>query len=222
MQAMMQTSKPLFIFAVLTALMLVLAPLGRAQMEEETADSYSETNDSGAMSSGGMGSMGQMGGQMGGTGSMGGMGHGGMMAEMSSENLKQRLGLTDDQAAKLKSLRSDYLKETTMQGAKVRVAEFELNDLLDEQKLDTSKIEKKVKEIESLKGELLMQRIRSLLKAADFLSPEQFAQFRAMTMRRMGAMHSMGGGPHPFTHPMGPSGSGPMPGQKPGMMNPHQ
>jgi Spy/CpxP family protein refolding chaperone len=206
----MQTTRQLLILAGLTALILTLAPLGWAQMEEETTDAYSESNETGTMPSGGMGSMGQMGGQMG-----GGI-RGGMMARMSTENLKQRLGLTDDQAAKLKELRGTYLKTTTMQGAKIRVAELELNDLLDEKTLDASKIEKKVKEIESLKSDLLMGRIRSLIKAADFLSPEQFAQFRDMTMQRMSPMG------HMQKRPMGPhGGAGPMSGQTPGMMMPH-
>jgi Spy/CpxP family protein refolding chaperone len=211
MEAMTQTTRPMLILAGLTALMLALAPLGRAQMEEESTDAYAEANDAGAMPSGGMPAMGRG-------------DRGGMMAQMSSENLQQRLGLTDDQAAKLKALRGNYLKETTMQGARIRVAELELGDLLDEKKLDASKIEKKVKEIESLKSELLMGRIRSLIKSADFLSPEQFAQLRAMTMHRMGAMRPMG---RMQKHPMNPHGGsgrmpGQMPGQMPGMMNPHQ
>jgi len=209
----MQTTRQILILTGLTILMLALAPLGWAQMEEETTDAYSETNDAGTMPSGDMGPMGHMGGMS----PMGGGSRGGMMARMSTENLKQRLGLTDDQAAKLKELRSTYLKTTTMQGAKIRVAELELNDLLDEKKLDASKIEKKVKEIESLKSELLMGRIRSLINASDFLSPEQFAQFRAMTMQRMSPMG------HLQKHPMGPhGGAGPMSGQTPGTMMPHQ
>jgi Spy/CpxP family protein refolding chaperone len=203
----MRMTRPMLILAGLTALLLALAPFGRAQMEEDTTDAYSDADNGGGMPSGDMESMG---GRMGGMPSMGGAAHGGMMAQMSMENMKQRLGLTDDQAEKLKVLRSNYLKETTMQGAKVKVAELELNDLLDEKKLDTSKIEKKVKEIELLKGELLMGRIRSLIKSADFLTPEQFAQLRAMTMHRMNAMHPMGRMPHhPPQHPMGPSGMGP-------------
>jgi len=108
-----------------------------------------------------------------------------------------------------------------MQGAKIRVAELELSDLLDEKKLDASKIEKKVKEIESLRSELTMGRIRSLLKTADFLTPEQFDQLRTMTMRRMGA-GGMGGpmGEEMKERRMGPhSGTGMPPG---GMMGPHQ
>lgn len=217
----MQTTRQMLLLAGLTALILALAPLSWAQMEEDSTSAYSDANDAGTMSSGDRGTMGQMGGQMGGhmgrMSPMGGGSRGGMMAQMSTENLKQRLGLTDDQAAKLKELRSNYLKTTTMQRAKIQVAELELNDLLDEKKLDASKIEKKVKQIESLKSELLMGRILSLIKTADFLSPEQFARFRAMTMQRMSAMG------HLQRHPTGPhGGAGPMSGQTHGMMMPHQ
>jgi Spy/CpxP family protein refolding chaperone len=217
----MQTTGRAVMTAGLTAAMLTLAPLGWAQMDEDMGDDYSEMHGMGTMSPGQMGRMGQMEGME----SMERGGRGGSMARMSAEDLKQRLGLSDEQTAKLKDIRRNYLKDTTMQGAKIRVAELELSDLLDDKKLDASKIEKKVKEIEALKSDLMMGRIRSLLKTADFLTPEQFDQLRAMTMRRMGA--GMGGhmgemkerrmGP-----PAGPgphSGSGMPPG---GMMGPHE
>jgi Spy/CpxP family protein refolding chaperone len=111
----------------------------------------------------------------------------GKMSRMSVDQMQQRLGLSDDQAAKLKVLRSGYLKETMTQTTKVRVAELELGDLLDEKKLDASKIEKKIREIESLRGDLMVSRVRFLLKAGDFLTPEQFQSFRAMTTKGMGA-----------------------------------
>jgi Spy/CpxP family protein refolding chaperone len=150
-----------------------------------------------------------------------GHGQSGMMAMMSAENLKQRLGLTDDQVAKIKEVRRNYLKDTVMQTAKVRVAELELNDLLDDQKLDAAKIEKKVKDMESLRGELTLMRVRSLLKAAEFLTPEQFDKFRAMTTRRMGEGMGHSGktkreqtGP-PGSSPHGGQGITPPPGMKP-------
>jgi len=221
------------ILAGLTAMILTLTPLGWAQADEETDDECpgAHCDDAGG---GPMGHMGHMEGMSSMHGEGGG--YGGMSARMSAENLKQRLGLTDDQTAKLKELRRNYLKETTMQSARVRVAELELADLLDEKKLDASKIEKKVKEIESLKSELMMGRLRSLIKSADFLTPEQFTQFRAMTMQRMGAGGMGQMGRMPQQHPMGSSGMGPhggsgmtpgqmpgqAPGQMPGMMGPHQ
>jgi len=124
-------------------------------------------------------------------GMSGQMDHDRMKSMMTPENLKERLGLSDDQVTKLKELRSTYLKDTTTQGAKVRVAEIELNDLLDAAKPDAAKVEKKVREMESLRSELTLSRVRYLLKASDFLTPEQFKKFRAMTMgRMMGASHA--------------------------------
>ena len=147
-----------------------------------------------------------------------GHGQSGMMTMMSAENLKQRLGLTDDQVAKIKGLRRQYLQETIMQTAKIRIAELELSDLLDDKKLDPPKIEKKVKEMESLRGELTLSRVRSLLKASDFLTPEQFDKFRAMTTRRMG--DNMGHAGKTKREQAGPPGSSPHGGPGQGMTPP--
>jgi Spy/CpxP family protein refolding chaperone len=199
----MNTHRSVLISALMAAALLLVASTSRADEDEYDADDHP------------MGMM--MPGQM-------GHDQAGMMARMSAENLKQRLGLSDDQVAKIKEVRRNYLKDTVMQTAKVRVAELELNDLLDDKKLDAAKIEKKVKEMESLRGELTLMRVRSLLKTADFLTPEQFEQFRSMTTRRMGGagMGSKGGMER---GKMGPSGPGPHGGQgmmPPGMMKPHE
>jgi Spy/CpxP family protein refolding chaperone len=146
---------------------------------------------------------------------MGMMRHGGMdgerpgaMARMTVDQMKQRLGLSDDQASKLKDLRRSYLKETMTQTTKVRIAELELDDLLDEKKLDAGKIEKKVREMEALRGDLMVSRVRFLLKAADFLTPEQFQSFRAMTTRGMGAAGKGMGAPRMGMPPHEGSGMG--------------
>ena len=121
-----------------------------------------------------------------------------------------------------------------MQAAKIRVAELELSGFLDEKKIDLLKIEKKFKTLESLHSQLMMGGIRSLLKAADFLTPEQFDQFRAMMMQRMVAMglrreiqkRPMEPGASPQGVMPGPHMPGAMPnqmpGQIPGMTKPHQ
>ena len=194
-----------FLFAVVALAILSTPPMAWSQSRPHNDDEY---DDRGASPHGR------------GTGSI----------PMTASSLKARLGLTDEQADKLRALRRDYLKETVMQTAKVRVAELELNDLLDQDELNASKIEKKVKEMEALRGDLTLSRVRSLLKATDFMTPEQFKKFRAMTVRRMGAA-----GAHGPTGMMGKAGKssqseksphgGPamMPrGPMPGMMNPHQ
>lgn len=183
---------------------LVSAPAAWAQPPGHDDDGYGNPH-------GGMMSPDAKGGQM---------DHDQMRNMMTAENLKERLGLSDDQVAKLKELRSTYLKDTTTQGAKVRVAELELNDLLDVAKPDAAKVEKKVREMEALRGDLTLSRVRYLLKAADFLTPEQFKKFRAMTLGRMmmGASHGSRGSMQKSGPGMPPAGgSGMMPG-----MSPHQ
>ena len=136
-----------------------------------------------------------------------GMMHGGPgMGPMAIDHLQKELGLSDDQTAKLKTLREDYLKQTITQGAKVKVAGVELMQLLDQPKPDMATIEKKVREREALQSDLTLSRISYLLKARDFLTPEQYKKFRELTMERMEAAHEqmpmhpmMKGGPsaHP-------------------------
>jgi len=163
--------------------LLVSAPAAWAQPPGHDDDGYGNPHE-GMMSSEAMG--GGMSETMGGQ-----MNHDRMQSMMTAENLKERLGLSDDQVDKLKALRNTYLKETTTQGAKVRVAEIELNELLDAAKPDAAKVEKKVREMESLRSDLTLSRVRFLLKTGDFLTPEQFKKFRAMTMGRMtGASHA--------------------------------
>jgi Spy/CpxP family protein refolding chaperone len=106
-------------------------------------------------------------------------------AELSAWSLKKRLDLTDEQAAKLRALHTQTMKETILQGAKLKVAALELNDLLRNGKPNASDIEKKVKEIEALRSDLTLARTRALLKAGEFLKPEQFDRFRAIVLPRL-------------------------------------
>jgi Spy/CpxP family protein refolding chaperone len=106
-------------------------------------------------------------------------------AEFSPADLKKQLGLTDEQAAKLRTLHLETMKETILQGAKLKVAALELRDLFRNGTLDESAIEKKVKELESLRSDLTLAHTRALLKAEAFLTPEQFGRYRTLMVRRM-------------------------------------
>ncbi len=157
----------------------------------------------------------------------------GMTGPMSVDRLKERLSLSDEQTGKLKELRRNYMKETLTLGTKIKIAELELEDAMDEKQLSISAIEKKARELEALRSDLTVQRVRFLLKAGEFLTPEQFETFRSMTTRRMEM-----GGSHPSTmrkgkdgdspspdSPHGGRGMSPGPGHPPttpGTANPHQ
>ncbi len=111
--------------------------------------------------------------------------------------LKEQLKLNDDQMAKLKKIRSDYQKEMIKRHANMQVAEMELWEILDTKNLDMAKAEKKVKELEGMRSDLMMYRIKALQDTQKFLTPEQYEQFRELgfrTMRGMMGRHGMMGG----------------------------
>ncbi len=111
--------------------------------------------------------------------------------------LKEHLKLNDDQVAKLKKIRSDYQKEMIKRHANTKVAEMELWETLDSKNLDMAKIEKKVKELESMRSDLMMYRVKTLQDTQKFLTPEQYEQFRQLGFRSMRGMmgrHGMRGG----------------------------
>lgn len=117
----------------------------------------------------------------------------------STESIKERLGLTDEQVEKFSKIRSDYLKESIKKQAEIKVAGVELLELLDQKKMDQAQIEKKLRQIETLKTDLALFRIKMLFKTKDFLNDDQFAKLKSMTMRmirhgmmegRMGRMES--------------------------------
>jgi len=116
----------------------------------------------------------------------------------SAEGLKEGLNLSDDQAKKLHDLFIEYRKGSIQKRANLQIAEIELEEMIADPKLDLSKVEKKAREKEGLETDMLMFRVRSMAKAKEFLSAEQYDKFRSMIERRMsmsgGGMHSMMGG----------------------------
>ncbi|MCI0527142.1 MAG: Spy/CpxP family protein refolding chaperone [Nitrospira sp.] len=111
--------------------------------------------------------------------------------------LKDQLKLNDDQVAKLKKIRSDYQKEMIRRHANMQVAQMELWEILDNKNLDMAKAEKKVKEVEGMRSDLMVYRIKALQETRKFLTDEQYEQFREMGFRSMRGMmgkHGMRGG----------------------------
>lgn len=169
-----------------------------------------------------MGPMGQ-GGQMGpmGGGMMGGMmghgmgpgvreGHGGRglshegpLVSIMLEH-KQDLGLSPEQEQKLRDLRTDFAKESVRRTAEIRVAEIELDALLEQGTWDLAKIEPKVKQTASLRGDLRLARIKTLAAGRAVLTAEQLEKLKQVghQMRREMGPGMMG----PGMGMMGPSG----------------
>jgi Spy/CpxP family protein refolding chaperone len=121
-----------------------------------------------------------------------------MMLERS-----QDLGLSADQQKKLRDLRTAFAKESTRKGAEIRVAEIDLDALLEQDRWDLAKIEAQVKQIAALQGDLRLARIKTIESGRALLTPEQLEKLKQVG-HRMGPM----GGPGPMRHDMGPAGPG--------------
>lgn len=161
------------------------------------------------------GGMGMMGGGMMGPGMGPGMGGGPGGREMSHEgplisimlDQKQEIGLSPEQEKKLRDLRTEFSKETVRRTAEIRVAEIELESLLEQDKWDLSKIEPKVKQIATLQGDLRLARIKTLEAGRAVLTPAQIEKLKQVGHRMRGpggpGMMGPGGGMGPGG-PMGP------------------
>jgi Heavy-metal resistance len=86
---------------------------------------------------------------------------------------REKLGLSDDQVKKLEQLRADFEKESIKNEADVRVAEIDLTNLLQAQNTDLAKAETKIREIEKLRADLRIARIRAIEKGKALLTAEQ-------------------------------------------------
>jgi Spy/CpxP family protein refolding chaperone len=125
--------------------------------------------------------------------------HGAMGRPLISLMLSHQdeLGLSAAQIESLENLRSDFMRDAIRRGADLRIAQLDLATLLrpdagDAAKpVDMAKVESKIREIEKLRGDLRVARLRTLEAGKAQLSPEQHAKLTALLaqMRR-------GHGPH--------------------------
>jgi hypothetical protein len=93
---------------------------------------------------------------------------------------RDELNLSSDQVRNLERLRSDYDREAIKNEADLRVAEMDLSDLLRADAVDLKKAETKVRDIERLRAELRIARIRAIEQGKGVLSQEQRDRLRNM------------------------------------------
>ncbi|MGH2650743.1 MAG: Spy/CpxP family protein refolding chaperone [Actinomycetota bacterium] len=117
-------------------------------------------------------------GGMGGTMDMGGMMRGGSATaerpwiSLALQN-KDQLGLTADQVTRLESLRAEFQKDAIRRSADLEIAETEVDELLRAEPVDLTKVEAKLRQLESLRSDLRLSRIKTLQQGKAVLTPEQ-------------------------------------------------
>jgi Spy/CpxP family protein refolding chaperone len=86
---------------------------------------------------------------------------------------REKLDLSAAQVKSLEQLRNDFQKESIRKDADLRVAEMDLNAILVADKVDMAKAEAKVREIERMRGDLRIARIRIIQKGKEVLTADQ-------------------------------------------------
>jgi Spy/CpxP family protein refolding chaperone len=107
-----------------------------------------------------------------------------MFALLENDRFKTELGLTDQQAEKLRQVFVDSWKANTKSRADLQVRRMELRELLRGDKPEREAVMKKVQEISDLRAQLLRQHVDSLLAAKSVLTPEQQKKMRSLMADR--------------------------------------
>jgi Spy/CpxP family protein refolding chaperone len=110
---------------------------------------------------------------------------------------RAELGLTADQVGRLETLRGDFTREAIRRGADIRIAELDLATLLEQDPVDLTKVETKVREVAQLRADLRIARLRTVEQGKAILTPEQRTRLQAMLSGGM-MHHGSGGMPGPM------------------------
>jgi Spy/CpxP family protein refolding chaperone len=159
---------------------------------------------------GGRGMMGRGPGMMGRGGPMG------LNRIINNPDLREKIGVTPEQAAKIRQQETDFQKASVMNRAKSQVAHMELNQLMSADKPDRAAIDKKLADISAAQLVSEQTRVHHQLDMKTALTPDQQAKLKTLMQQRRPGMGGPGG---PNGGP-GRGGRGPRPPQGSGTGTP--
>jgi hypothetical protein len=90
---------------------------------------------------------------------------------------KEFLGLSADQVKKLEQLRDNFQRQSIRNEADVKIVELDIATLLDNPTVEVAKVEAKIREVEKLRVDLRIARVRVIEQAKNVLTPEQRKKF---------------------------------------------
>lgn len=93
---------------------------------------------------------------------------------------RDELALDPQQAARLEGLRQAFARDAVRREADIRVAEMDLAALLDQEPLDLTKAEGKIRELAQLRAELRIARLRTIEQGKAVLTAEQRTKLVAL------------------------------------------
>jgi hypothetical protein len=93
---------------------------------------------------------------------------------------RDRLGLSAEQVQGLERLRDSFQRDVIRSEADLRIADMDLSSLLSADPVDLQKVEAKIRDIERLKADLRVARIRSIEKGKALLTADQRAKLNSL------------------------------------------
>ena len=121
---------------------------------------------------------------------------------LTDPNVRQQLGVTADQAAKIRQQESDFRKTEIRNRADLQIKRMDLDDLLSADKPDRSAIDSKLQEIGAAQIALEKSAIDNSLNMRDALTPVQRQKLQQMMTQRSQPV------PGGNAAPRGPQGGG--------------
>jgi len=94
---------------------------------------------------------------------------------------KNELNLSSDQVAALKKHKREIDKSVIRLDAAIKVAQIEMEELLNENKVDMDKVENKIREIEKNRTERSLKQVRLLTEAKNILTEDQLEKFKRLS-----------------------------------------
>ena len=93
---------------------------------------------------------------------------------------RDELSLTPGQVQTLEQLRADFQREAARREADLHVAETDLAALLNTESVDLGQVEAKLREIERLRTDFMLARVRTVEQGKSQLTPEQRVKLRSL------------------------------------------
>ena len=121
-----------------------------------------------------------------------GEGHGQMMVidmmggDMMFMEHANKMGLTDDQMARMKPLHSEMQKKQIRSKADLKIAEIELKEIMEVKDFDLDKATAAVKKIEDMKTARHLEMLKAMKDMRAILTDEQFKNMQKMMSMKMG------------------------------------
>ena len=106
-----------------------------------------------------------------------------------SPELLEQLGLTDAQRAKIDALHDDAMRTAIATDAAARIAELDLDRMIEVVPADTVALARQVDQVAGLRAQLLATRVRTEVAVRAVLTPPQRAKLKSLQAQRGPGMH---------------------------------